>query len=151
MNTESQKGFSLIELLLVVTIIGVIASISINWYFKAIIAAENQSAVGMMSLIRQNEIVFYAQNQRFGRLDEVAPYNNSFGTVGTDLVMRRGSYKFELTTSTGTPTASDPKNLQTEYLVTATRERGTAIPYVYTLNQAGVISRVLPDPGALGE
>jgi prepilin-type N-terminal cleavage/methylation domain-containing protein len=150
MKAKNEAGFSIIELLLVVTILGIIASISVSYYLQAKITAENSSAVATLSLIRQNEVVYYTQRQRFARLDEVNELHGNLGAVQSDLTLRRGPFKFDLTTSTGMPTISDPKSLANEYLVTATRTHDNRVPYVFTLDHTGVITKVLPVEGHLG-
>lgn len=151
MQKNNQSGFSLIELLLVLIIICVIASISIHYFYQAKIAAENNSAVTTLSIIRQNEVIHFAQNQRYGRLDEINILHGNLGNLQSDLSLTRGLFTYELTTSGGTPTASDQKNLSGDYLITATRPNGAALPYVYTMDQSGRILKVLPEPGAIDQ
>lgn len=151
MEKKNEAGFSLIELLLVVVIIGIIASISIHYFYKAKIAAENNAAVSTLSVMRQNEVIHFTQKQRYGRLDEINAIHGNLGNVQSDLTLTRGFFTYDLTTSTGTPTVGDPKNLVGDYLITATRPNGTELPYVYTLDQSGRIAKVLPVPGDVGE
>jgi type II secretory pathway pseudopilin PulG len=151
MKAKNEAGFSITELLLVIVCIGIIAGISVHYFIKARIAAENAAAVATLSLIRQNETVHLAQRQRFARLDELNAQHGSLGTVEADLTLTRAPFKFDLTTSTGTPTISDNKSLATEYLITATRTGDSTIPYVLTLDQSGVITKVLPVEGNLGD
>jgi len=151
MKKKNEAGFSIIEMLLVLTCLGIITAISVNYYMRAKIAAENTSAIASLSLIRQNEVIYFTQRQRFARLDELNDLHGNLGTVQGDLTLTRGPFKFDLTTSTGTPTATDPKNLAAEYLITATRTRDNSIPYVFTLDHSGTITKVLPVEGNLGE
>src|SRR4028118_675212 len=123
MKKKNEAGFSIIEMLLILTCLGIITAISVNYYLKAKISAENTSAIASLSLIRQNEVIYFTQQQRFARLDELNDLHGNLGTVQSDLTLTRGPFKFDLTTSTGTPPATDPKNLAAEYLVTATRIR----------------------------
>jgi len=151
MKKKNEAGFSIIEMLLVLTCLGIITAISVNYYMRAKISAENTSAVASLSLIRQNEVIYFTQQQRFARLDELNDLHGNLGTIQSDLTLNRGPFKFDLTTSTGTPTAEDPKNLATEYLVTATRTRENSVPYVFTLDQSGTITKVLPVEGIIGD
>jgi hypothetical protein len=118
---------------------------------KAKISAENTSAIASLSLIRQNEVIYFSQRQRFARLDELNDLHGNLGAVQSDLTLTRGPFKFDLTTSTGTPTDSDPKSLETDYLITATRMRDNSVPYIFTLDQTGRINKVLPVEGNLGD
>lgn len=151
MKKKNEAGFSIIEMLLVLTCLSIISAISINYYMRAKIAAENTSAIASLSLFRQNEVIYFAQRQRFARLDELNDLHGNLGTVQGDLTLTRGPFKFDLTTSTGTPTATDPKNLAAEYLITATRVRENSVPYVFTLDHSGTITKVLPVEENLGE
>jgi prepilin-type N-terminal cleavage/methylation domain-containing protein len=151
MKKQNEAGFSLIELLLVVVIIGVIAALSVHYFYRAKIAAENNTAVTTLSVMRQNEVIHFTQRQRYGRLDELQAIHGSLGEVQGDLTLMRGPFKFDLTTSTGTPTNADPKNLVGDFLITAARSDVGPIPHVYTLDQSGTIVKVLPVAGNLGE
>ena len=148
---KNEAGFSIIEMLLVLTCLSIISAISINYYMKAKISAENTSAIASLSLIRQNEVIYFTQRQRFARLDELNDLHGNLGTIQDDLTLTRGPFKFDITTSTGTPTATDPKNLANEYLITATRIRENSVPHVFTLDHSGTITKVLPVEGNLGE
>lgn len=151
MQQKNEAGFSMVEMLCVLTCLSIISAISINYYMRAKIAAENTSAISALSVIRQNEVMYFTQNQRFARLDELQSQNQSLGTVQGDLTLTRGPFKFELTTTTGTPSVGDPKNLGTDYLVTATRMSENSVPFVFTLDHSGIITKVLPVGGSLGE
>jgi prepilin-type N-terminal cleavage/methylation domain-containing protein len=139
MNQKGESGFSLIELLLVVVIIGVIAAMAVPAYQKGMWAAENGSAFGTLRTIASTQVTFYSQNNRFGRLDEI---NNILGkgvgtVVGDKLV--RGKYVFEMT-----PIVPDDADLATEYLISATRDVPGDAVYRYELNQTGRIVQVYP-------
>src|SRR5512139_1879590 len=104
MNKNRQTGFSLIELLLVVVIIGLVAAMAVPAYQKGMWAAENGSAFGSLRTIASTQVSFYTQNNRFGRLDEInAVLGNGVGTVVGDKLIR-GKYVFEMTP--GRPTDS---------------------------------------------
>ncbi|MDQ4120319.1 MAG: type II secretion system GspH family protein [Acidobacteriota bacterium] len=151
MKMKNEAGFSIVEMLCVLTCLSVITAISVNYYIKAKISAENTSAIATLSLMRQNEVIYYTQRQRFARLDELHYLHGNLGTIQDDLTLTRGPFKYDLTTTTGTPTPSDPRNLATDYLITATRITNNAVPYVFTLDQSGTITKVLPVEGSLGE
>jgi prepilin-type N-terminal cleavage/methylation domain-containing protein len=139
MNMNRQTGFSLIELMLVVVIIGVIAAMAVPAYQKGMWAAENGSAFGTMRTIASTQVSFYSQNGRFGRLDEVnSILSKSIGTeVGDSLI--RGRYVFTMS-----PARPNDDELKTAYSITAKRDVAGDVLYQYELDQTGRIWQVWP-------
>lgn len=72
---RSRKGFSLIELLIVVAIILVIAAIAIPSLLQARIAANEASAVGSLNAIKSAEITYYTAYPTIG-------YSPDIGSLG---------------------------------------------------------------------
>jgi len=72
---SSAKGFSLIELLIVVAIILVIAAIAIPNLLQARISANEASAVGGLSAIKSAEVTYYTSYPAAG-------YANDMATLG---------------------------------------------------------------------
>jgi len=139
MKNKNQSGFSLIELLLVVVIIGVIAAIAVPSLIKAKGAAERGSATSLMRSLSSLQISFYSQHNRYGRLDEInASSSNSLGTVtGTSLV--RNGFTFQMSPSA----APTNEELKDTYGIIATRpEPGSPTPYTISMNQSGVIEGI---------
>lgn len=139
MRINSQKGFSLIELLLVVVIIGIIAALAVPALRRAARAAENGTTFATLRTINSTQVNFYSQNSRFGRLTELnQQLGNSIGTTVGDRIVR-GQYVFEMTPVT--PTDEDLRN---EFIITATRTATDDVVYSYELNQSGRIRQILP-------
>jgi prepilin-type N-terminal cleavage/methylation domain-containing protein len=138
MKNKSEAGFSLIELLIVVVIIGIIAGISISFYIRARVGAENRSAVATLAAVRSAQAQFYAQRGRYGRLDEIqTSQNQNLGTGWSATSGRRGKFTFTLDPSTTTDI-----QLKNNYMVIATRDNDVPNPPTYTLDQSGVIDNV---------
>jgi len=134
-----ENGFSLIELLLVVTVIAIVAALAIPAYQKGIRAAENGSVFAILRSISSTQTMFFSQNNRFGRLTEIQPLmGNGIGATTGDKVVR-GRYVFEMTPAT--PTNGE---LSTEFVITATRNISDDVVYKYELTQTGKIIQILP-------
>ena len=138
MNMNRQSGFSLIELLLVVVIIGVIAAMAIPAYQKGMWAAENGSAFGSMRTMASTQVSFYSQNSRFGRLSEL---NRIVGNLGTDVgdSLVRGRYVYTMN-----PAQPTDAELKTAYTIIARRDVAGDVLYQYELDQTGRIWQVWP-------
>jgi type IV pilus assembly protein PilA len=141
MKNKNQGGFSLIELLLVIVIIGVIAAIAVPSLLRAKSAAERASATSLMRTFSTLQLRFYTQHNRYGRLDELnASSNNSLGTVtgdGTQLI--RSGFTFQMSPSA----APTNEELKDAYGMIATKpEPGSPTPYTISMNHTGVIEGI---------
>lgn len=136
MNSANQKGFSLIELVLVVTLIGIIAAIAVPSLSKAIAAAENGSAVSTLKSIAIAQSTVMSQRNRFGRFDEVnSVQNGNLGIVGTN-TLTRGKFKYEMI-----PANPTDAELKTSYRIKATRViNASQTPYVVEMDEKGFIT-----------
>jgi prepilin-type N-terminal cleavage/methylation domain-containing protein len=139
MIKKTDSGFSVVELLLVVTIIGIVAAIAVPALQKGIMAAENGTIFGTLRTIGSTQVAFYSQNDRFGRLTELQGLlANSIGTTAGERVVR-GRFIFEMNPVTPTDT-----ELKREYTITATRTVPGELVYKYELTHTGEIVQILP-------
>jgi prepilin-type N-terminal cleavage/methylation domain-containing protein len=129
---NKQDGFSLIELILVVTILGILTAISVPLLVKARETAENGSAHSAMRNLSTLQVSYYSRNNRFAKLDELLADQKGLGTFADD-ALTRGKYRFVMNTS--------EEELAKGYKIVAT-SRSASKPEVYILeiDETGVIT-----------
>ncbi len=140
MKETREKGFSLIELLLVVVVIGIVAAVAVPALQKGLRAAENGNAFSTMRTIASTQVGYYSQNNRFGRLAEVNNLlSQSLGSLsGSSLT--RGKFTLDMT-----PASPSDAELRNGFTITATRNvTGEGVIYKYELTQSGEIKQILP-------
>ncbi len=140
MKINTQSGFSLIELLLVVTIIGIISALGVPSFQRGIRAADNGAAFAQMRVLSSAQVSYFSQNSRFGRLSELnAIQVGAFGTI-TGSSLTKGRFIYEL--SPMTPTDVELRN---GYTIIATGSMGISeTPFVYRVDQTGEIVQITP-------
>lgn len=140
MNGNKQSGFSLIELLIVVVVIGVVATVALPYLIKAKWASENAAMYATLRTMSSAQLNFYTQNSRYAVLSELNnAQGNAYGrTVGNTIT--RGSFIIDM----GDITADDP-SLRNDFTITATRSiDATQIPYIISVNSSGRVVQITP-------
>lgn len=133
----NQKGFSLVELLMVVVIIGIVAALAVPALQQALVAAENRSVHATMRTMSSTQATFFSQNQRFARLDELNSINsNGLGTLIPN-GLTRNNFTFEMS-----PTTPTDAELRDGYTIGAYRTAG-GVTYRFELTNDN-LQRVLP-------
>ncbi len=144
---KSSRGFSLIELLIVVAIILIIAAIAIPDLLKSRQAANQASAVGSLRTVNTSEVT-YASTYTTGFSDTLAQLDgtvtpsdvNNAGLI--DSVLSSGTksgYTFAYTPCPGTyPCSTSPKR-NDSYAVTASPVAGVGNGNFYYTDHSGVI------------
>ena len=79
-DMSSKKGFTLLELIIVVIVIGVLATIAIPQYTKAVERAKGGKATSNLNLIRQAEHLYRANNDKYIAISN----SNTVAGAGTE-------------------------------------------------------------------
>lgn len=139
---KNERGFSIIELLVVVAVVGIIASLAVPHLQRALRATENGNMFATLRTIGSTQVNFFSQNNRFARITEI---NNLLSSsVGTQIGNEVHRGKFVLAMVPASPPPTDLE-LRTGYTITATRDvEGEGVIYVYSLSQSGEIRQIMP-------
>ncbi len=140
MMNKNENGFSLIELLMVCTVIGIVAALAVPALQKGVRAAENGNTFSSMRTIASTQVAYYSQNSRFGRLSEMnSLLSQSIGTISGNQLLH-GKYVYEMA-----PVAPTDAELRQKYTITATRNvLSEGQIYKYEITQSGDINQILP-------
>ncbi len=139
---SSQKGFSLIELMMVFVIVGMLATVAVPSLIKSREAAEKGAVIADLRTIHTNQTTYLSQRGRYARLPELNAYfNNSLGTLSstsTNANLLRGNYTYILSP---TPTNT---TLATKYQIFAIKYVQGRPVTAFIMDQSGVIDTIIP-------
>lgn len=138
MKNTSQKGFSLLELLVVIVIIGIIAVVGTPYFQRALESAENGNSFSLMRSISTAQMSYLSQHRRYARLNELNSDQRGVFGVTNGATIQHGKFRLEMT-----PTNPTDDELKDTYQISASRSLGP-IPYLITVNQSGKVTQVLP-------
>ena len=106
---KSQKGFTLVELLVVVVIIGILASIAYPGYIESVRKSNRADAKSTMMQVASQEERYYTENNVYGTITDIgnaaSPLPSGSGRHNITVVTANTNTTY---TITATPVASDP-------------------------------------------
>ncbi len=128
-----RKGFTLVELLIVVIVIAILATLALPQYIKAVARARIGKAKHHLALVAEAEKMYRADNDVYVAFTnaELANTNAGLGNY-VELVEVSADEDWEYS---GTAAVANPPT----FTLTATREEGPYVGSTITLNQNGVI------------
>ena len=98
---RTKKGFTLIELMIVVVIIGILAALAIPRFMKASLKAKISEAKGLVKQLYTLNQAFYQEHGHFCTADQLTDGSAWEGGAGSDAETVADSLGFDL--PTGTP------------------------------------------------
>ncbi len=137
-KTVNHRGFSLIELLIVIACIGIIMAISYPHMRNALVDARQSGALQNLRGMVTAQHTYHLQYKRFATLTELDSFRTGFGTLSTGTLLKN-NYTFQTV-----PASPSVTQLESSFTITGTTVLPDGTIYQYLTDQSGNITRTLP-------
>lgn len=110
-NNNMQQGFTLIELMITVAILGIIASVAIPSYFEHVKRTARTEAVTSLLDAANRQEQFFVDNRQYtndlANIGVVTPTENGFYNITVEVDNAAGTFSFTATPLAGPPLKDD--------------------------------------------
>lgn len=139
-HQRSQSGFSLVELLLVVAIIGILAAVSAPMLVDARVSSQHAAAISNLRIMYTAEHNYFMQNSRYGNLSELNSFQGGgLGTMPTTTSLASNGFTYRMV-----PATPSSASLQTGFTIESDGFTRDSTPAKYLVNTSGTLQQVLP-------
>ena len=121
------RGFSLVELLVVVAVIGIIAGLAIPRFMLTTAKSKQAEAKGILKQIYKMQRVYHQEYDTYGANGQSASASGSFNTLGIE-IMSSARYVYSIIADSTTFTATATANLDDDVTIDT-----------WTINQTGIM------------
>jgi prepilin-type N-terminal cleavage/methylation domain-containing protein len=145
-NTQrSQSGFSLIELLLVIAVIGILAAIAVPLLLDARVSSKRAAAISSLRLMHTAEHNYFMQNSRYANLSELNTFQGGgLGTLTSSTELASNGYTYQMV-----PPAPSATSLSTGFTIESNGFTRDGTPAKYLVSTNGTLQQVLPSSSYL--